>query len=368
MFIMNVPSPNNILVRVPNWIGDAVICLPALMDIRDCFAKAGITILARPTIAELLRGQCGINDVLVYEHQTDHRGIFGLLRLSQVIRKRAFDTVVLFQNAFEAAVLSAFSNIPTRIGYATDGRGWLLSQSVRLPSPPSLHQTRYYQQLVQAITKVPSKDRAPKLIVTANDQVACETKFPEVFLPKETLLIGINPGSIYGSAKRWLPERFAELGDQLVAQIRKEYPEYSSVRCLLLGGKGEEDLGMEITNRMCSQPIVLSGKTSICELMGILRRCAVLVSNDTGPMHMAQALGVPVVAIFGSTDPDATSPSGGGQSVVIRTDVRCAPCLLRACPIDHRCMTGISTDQVMTAVMKHIHRFSVLPQSSEQVG
>jgi len=365
---MSVPSPNNILVRVPNWIGDAVICLPALMDIRDCFAKAGITILARPTIAELLRGQCGINDVLVYEHQTDHRGIFGLLRLSQVIRKRAFDTVVLFQNAFEAAVLSAFSNIPTRIGYATDGRGWLLSQSVRLPSPPSLHQTRYYQQLVQAITKVPSKDRAPKLIVTGNDQVACETKFPEVFLPKETLLIGINPGSIYGSAKRWLPERFAELGDQLVAQIRKEYPEYSSVRCLLLGGKGEEDLGMEITNRMCSQPIVLSGKTSIRELMGILRRCAVLVSNDTGPMHMAQALGVPVVAIFGSTDPDATSPSGGGQSVVIRTDVRCAPCLLRACPIDHRCMTGISTDQVMTAVMKHIHGFSVLPQSSEQVG
>jgi len=364
---MNFPSPNNILVRVPNWIGDAVMCLPALMDIRDCFAKAGITILARPTIAELLREQCGINDVLVYEHRTDHRGIFGLLRLSQVIRKRAFDTAVLFQNAFEAAVLASLSNIPIRIGYATDGRGWLLSQSVRLPSQPSLHQTRYYQQLVQTITKAPSNELTPKLVVTASDQVACEAKFPEVFLPSEALLIGINPGSIYGSAKRWLPERFAELGDQLVVQIRKEYPEYSSVRCLLMGGKGEEALGMKIANRMRSQPIVLSGMTSIRELMGILRRCAVLVSNDTGPMHMAQALGVPVVAIFGSTDPEATRPSGGGQSV-IRTDVRCAPCLLRACPIDHRCMTGISTDQVMTAVMKHIHGFSVLSQSREQVG
>ena len=363
---MNFPSPNNILVRVPNWIGDAVMCLPALMDIRDCFAKAGITILARPTIAELLREQCGINDVLVYEHRTDHRGIYGLLRLSQVIRKRAFDTAVLFQNAFEAAVLASLSNIPTRIGYATDGRGWLLSQSVRLPSQPSLHQTRYYQQLVQTITKVPS-DRAPKLVVTANHQVECETKFPEVFLPSERLLIGINPGSIYGSAKRWLPERFAELGDQLVAQILREYPEYSSVRCLLLGGKGEEALGMEIANMMGSQPIVLSGKTSIRELMGILRRCAVLVTNDTGPMHMAQALGVPVVAIFGSTDPEATRPSGGEQSV-IRKDVRCAPCLLRACPIDHRCMTGISTNQVMTAVMKQIHGFSALSQSSEQFG
>jgi len=364
---MSFPSPNNILVRVPNWIGDAVMCLPALMDIRDCFAKAGITILARSTIAELLHEQCGINDVLVYEHQTDHRGIFGLLRLSQVIRKRAFDTAVLFQNAFEAAVLASLSNIPTRIGYATDGRGWLLSQSVRLPSQPSLHQTRYYQQLVQTITKAPSKDRVPKLVVTATDQVTCEAKFPEVFLQSETLLIGINPGSIYGSAKRWLPERFAELGDQLVAQIRKEYPECSSVRCLLLGGKGEEALGMEIANRMGSQPIVLSGKTSIRELMGILRRCAVLVTNDTGPMHMAQALGVPVVAIFGSTDPEITRPSDGGQSV-IRSDVRCAPCLLRACPIDHRCMTGISTDQVMTAVMKQIHGYSTLSQSSEQVG
>ncbi len=364
---MSFPSPKNILVRVPNWIGDAVMCLPALMDIRDCYAKAGITILARPTIAELLRQQCGINDVLVYEHRTDHRGIFGILKLSQVIRKRAFDTAVLFQNAFEAAVLVALSNIPTRIGYATDGRGWLLSQSVRLPSQPSLHQTRYYQQLVQTIIKVPSKDRAPKLVVMANDQVACEKNFSEVFAPSETLLIGINPGSVYGSAKRWLPERFAELGDQVVAQIRKKYPEYSSVRCLLMGGKGEEALGMEIANRMDSQPIMLSGKTSIRELMGILRRCAVLVTNDTGPMHMAQALGVPVVAVFGPTDPEATCPSGGGQSV-IRTDVRCAPCLLRACPIDHRCMTGISTDQVMIAVMKHIHGLSVLSQSSEQVG
>ena len=364
---MSLPSPNNILIRVPNWIGDAVMCLPALMDIRDCFAKAGITILARPTIAELLHEQCEINEILVYEYRTDHRGIFGLLRLSQVIRKRAFDTAVLFQNAFEAAVLASLSNIPTRIGYATDGRGWLLSHSVRIPSLPSLHQARYYQQLVQTITKAPSKDRAPKLVVTATDQMACEAKFPEVFLPSETLLIGINPGSIYGSAKRWLPERFAELGDQLVVQIRKEYPEYSAVRCLLMGGKGEEALGVEIANRMCSQPIVLSGKTSIRELMGILRRCAVLVSNDTGPMHMAQALGVPVVAIFGSTDPEATRPSGGGQSV-IRTDVRCAPCLLRACPIDHRCMTGISTNMVMTAVMKQIHGFSVLSQSGEQVG
>ena len=361
---MSCSSPNNILVRVPNWIGDAVMCLPALMDIRECFVKANITILARPTIAEMLREQCGINNVLIFENQTTHRGIFGLLKLSHIIRKRTFDMAVLFQNAFEAAVLTSIANIPTRIGYATDGRGWLLSQSVQRPSDRSFHQTHYYQQLVSAITEQPSKDRNPTLVVSEKDQKTCEATFPEVFAPSDMLLIGINPGSIYGSAKRWLPERFSELGDRVVAHMLKEHPEYSSVRCLLMGGKGEEALGKEIADRMGSQPIVLSGKTSIRELMCVLKRCTILVTNDTGPMHVAQALGVPVVAIFGSTDPETTCPSGGEQALV-RAKVRCAPCLLRACPIDHRCMTGVSTDQVMSAVMKQIEGTIVFSQTHE---
>ncbi len=362
MLAMSSSPPRNILVRVPNWIGDAVMCLPALLDIRECFVKANITILARPTIAEMLREQCGINEVLIFENQTNHRGILGLLKLSHIIRKRTFDMAVLFQNAFEAAVLTSISSIPTRIGYATDGRGWLLSQAVQRPLDRSLHQTQYYQQLVAAITEHPSKNRNPRLDVSEKDQKACEGKFPEVFAPSDMLLVGINPGSIYGSAKRWIPERFAELGDQVVAHMLNEHPEYSSVRCLLMGGKGEEALGREIADRMGSHPIVLSGKTSIRELMCILRRCALLVTNDTGPMHMAQALGVPVVAIFGSTDPETTCPSGGEQALVC-TKVRCAPCLLRSCPIDHRCMTGVSTEQVMSAAMKQIEETFAFPQT-----
>ena len=363
---MNSTLPEKILVRVPNWIGDAVMCLPALMDIRECFVKANMTILARPAVAEMLRGQSGIDDVLIFEHQTNHRGLSGRLRLSQVIRKRAFDMAVLFQNAFEAAVLASLASIPTRIGYATDGRGWLLSQAVQRPVQQSFHQTRYYQQLAQAVTDEPSKDRSPKLVVSEYDQQICEAKFPEVFVPSESLLIGINPGSIYGSAKRWLPERFAELGDQVVSQVRDGFPEYSSVRCLIMGGKGEEALGMQIAERMSSQPVVLSGKTSIRELMCIMKRCMLLVTNDTGPMHIAQALGVPIVAIFGSTNPEATCPYGGAQSLV-HTNVRCAPCLLRACPIDHRCMTGVSTEQVMLAVMEQIRGISVFI-ANEQAG
>jgi len=360
-------SPHNILVRVPNWIGDAVMCLPALMDLRECFPQADITILARPTIAELLREQCGIKGVMVYEHRTAHQGPFGLLRLSHVIRKRAFDMAVLFQNAFEAGLLALISSIPARIGYATDGRGWLLSHAVPLPPQQTLHHTRYYQQLVQTITQVPSQNRNPKLVLTTNDQFAFQKRFVEVGSSSNTLWVGINPGSVYGSAKRWLSERFAEVGDRLVEQIQKEHPEFSSVRCVLIGGKGEEALGMEIANQMCTQPIVLSGKTTIQELMAVLTHCAVLVTNDTGPMHVAQALGVPVLAIFGSTDPETTRPVGE-ESCVIREQVRCSPCLLRSCPIDHRCMTNISTDQVVGAVMDRMEHFLCSHRAKESVG
>ena len=348
-------SPNNILVRVPNWIGDAVMCLPALRGLRECFGKADITVLARPLIADLLRGQCGIQDVIIYEHQTQHQGPYGLLRLSRRIRERAFDTAVLFQNAFEAALLAALSGIPTRIGYATDGRSWLLSQAVVLPPQQSLHHTRYYQNLVEAITQVPSKECMPKLMEMNVAPGTFQQRFPEIFSSSNALFIGINPGSIYGSAKRWQPERFAEVGDQLTAQIQKDHPGISSVRCILIGGKGEESLGKEIANRMRTQPIVLSGKTTIQELMGVLTRCVVLVTNDTGPMHVAQALGVPVAAIFGSTDPETTGPAGE-ESSVIREQVRCSPCLLRCCPIDHRCMTNISTDQVIRRIMEKMDR------------
>ena len=348
--------PNNILVRVPNWIGDAVMCLPALMDLRNGFRNADITVVARPTIANLIDGQCGIKDMIVYEYQTDHQGPFGLVRLSRIIRKRTFDAVVLFQNAFEAAVLAVLSGIPTRIGYATDGRSWLLTHPIPLPLDLGLHQTRYYQQLVEKMTHVSSGDSTPKLAVAMHGHSDFEQRFPEICPSSNTLLIGINPGSIYGSAKRWLPERFAELGDELVERIHGRHSEFSSVRCVLIGGKGEDRLGLDIARRMRTKPIVLSGKTTVQELMAVLVRCTMLVTNDTGPMHMAQALGVPVVALFGSTNPETTGPVGG-EACVIREQVRCSPCLLRTCPIDHRCMTYISTDRVVKSVMEHIDRF-----------
>lgn len=342
---MEEPHPTNILVRVPNWIGDAVMCLPALVEIREYFHRSKLTILARPTIAAMLRGHTGIDEVLVYDHQGEHQGLMGFWKLVRLVQAKKFDCAVLFQNAFEAAMIAFLSGISSRIGYATDGRAWLLTQPVPCLNPVGLHHIHYYQQLVQTVTRVPLQDRTPHLAVSAEEQAACENMFPDVFQPPEMMVIGINPGSVYGSAKRWLPERFAEVGDQLVEALTRAGAGSSLVRCVIVGGPGEEAIGEDIAKRMRHSSVILSGKTTIRELMGVLTRCAVLVTNDTGPMHLAQALGVPVVAIFGSTDPHTTGPSIQVHDIV-QSPVRCSPCLLRACPIDHRCMVNVSVEQV----------------------
>jgi heptosyltransferase-2 len=350
---MNIPLPANIVVRMPNWIGDAVMCIPALMDLRDHFPHAKVTILAKPIIGELLSGHPGVDEVMMYSHQSEHRGLIGLWNLVQLVRSKQFDQAVLFQNAFEAAVLAWAAGIPSRIGYATDGRASLLSESVPVPVRTPLHHIQYYRRLVMAITHNPGKDRAPQLVLSPEVKSACARQFPDVFLPSDGMLIGINPGAVYGSAKRWMPGRFAEVGDTLVERLTGERPGTPPARCVLIGGKGEEGLGRSIARLMRDEPIVLSGMTTIQELMGVLTRCSVLVTNDTGPMHMAQALGVPVAAIFGSTDPRTTGPHDQSQGVV-KSSVRCAPCLLRACPIDHRCMTQVSVEQVVEAALTQL--------------
>ncbi len=335
------------------------MCIPALQDIRDHYPLAKVTALARPAVAEMLAGQPVVDQVLVFDHQGKHKGLSGIGKLIVTIRKQHFEVAILFQNAFQAAFIAACAGIPCRVGYARDGRGWLLSHSLDPSEARAKHHIHYYQQLVETVTQQTFPDRAPKLVVGQQEQEDCEKRFS--LFPHSTgkFFIGMNPGSVYGSAKRWLPERFAKLGDELVEAIPKEFPGVSEVQCLVFGGRGEEPLARQISRMMRCPPLVLTGKTNIRDLMALLARCLLLVSNDTGPMHIAQALGVPVAAIFGPTDPNETSPYGNSHGVV-RSPVRCSPCLLRTCPIDHRCMTEVSVDQVLQRAMNQIrasHQF-----------
>ncbi len=344
-------TAQRILVRGPNWIGDAVMSEPALAALRELFPAAEITLLVKPTIAELLRSHPALHRILVYEDPGRHARITGKWTLAGTLRRSRFDLAILFQNAFEAALLTFLAGIPRRYGYATDGRSFLLSDPIAVPERTTIgHQVQYYLDLLRPLgSERPAG--SPRLFLSDEEEQAVDRRLAEVGVAESDLLVGLNPGSTYGGAKRWLPERFAETADRLI----REQGAHSGrqVRVVIVGARGEEALGRAIADRMQIKPVQLSGRTTIKELMAVIKRCDLFLTNDTGPMHIAASFGVPVVALFGPTDSRTTSPFGSGHTIV-RHSVECAPCLLRECPIDHRCMTRISVDDVYDAAVKQL--------------
>ena len=344
-------SIKRLLVRGPNWIGDAVMSEPAMAALQELFPTTEITLLVKPTIAELLRGHPALHQVLVYEDPGRHAGITGKWTLAGALRRLQFDLAILFQNAFEAALLTFLAGIPRRYGYATDGRSFLLSDPITVPERTKTgHQVQYYMDLLRPLgSEGPAE--SPRLFLSSEEEQATDRRLAESGITESDLLLGLNPGSTYGGAKRWLPERFAETADRLI----REQGAHSGrrVRVVIVGARGEEALGRAVADRMQIKPIQLSGRTTIRELMAVIKRCALFLTNDTGPMHIAAAFGVPVVALFGPTDSRTTSPFGNGHTIV-RHAVECSPCLLRECPIDHRCMTRISVDEVYEAAVRQL--------------
>lgn len=342
-------------MRGPNWLGDAVMCEPALRGLRKLFPDAQIALLVKPAVADLFAGHPALTRVLTYDTKGRHAGLSGKWTLAGQLRRQGFDLAVLFQNAFEAAFLTFLAGVPRRYGYTTDGRSLLLSDPVAAPDRRSLvHQVRYYWDLLKPLG-LTGDPFAPELVVFPEEEQAMAKRFARGGLTASDVVVGINPGSTYGGAKRWLPERFAEVTERLCRTIRESREQQVSV--VIFGAKGEERLAKEIAASLSSRSLVLSGATTIRELMAGVKRCAILLTNDTGPMHIASAFQVPVVAIFGPTDWRTTSPFGSAHAIV-RQPVDCAPCLLRECPIDHRCMTRVTVDQVHEAAVKQVRGLS----------
>src|SRR5712691_10123867 len=220
-----------ILVRGTNWIGDAVLTTPALMAIRKSFPKAKIALLAKPAIAELLHHHPAVNEIVLYRDPGPHAGLGGKLTLARLLRRGRYDLAVLFQNAFEAAALTALAGIPNRYGYATDGRSFLLTH--RVPLTPKIrrkHQVEYYLELLRPLG-IPVVPTAPMLRTTPGEDAAVVEQLQAFGVKPEQVVIGLNPGSVYGSAKRWLPERFAQVADRLAAE--------HGACVLIFGGRGE---------------------------------------------------------------------------------------------------------------------------------
>jgi lipopolysaccharide heptosyltransferase II len=314
---------SNILVRATNWVGDAVMSLPALRAIREGFSTARISVLAKPWVADLYGRESFIDEIILYSGESPWR-------TGHDLRVRKFDCAILLQNAFEAAWIAWLARIPTRIGYKRDGRQLLLTRAVNVPKPGEIprHERFYYLELLRRAGLI---DRLPE-----SDAIRLSGGGA---IPNGRRVIGVSPGAAYGTAKRWLPERFAEAAGEL-AKVR-------GASIALFGSKTERDLCEEVAQRLNGHQVTnYAGQTTLAQFIDLASGCELFLTNDSGSMHIASALGVPTVAIFGATDDTTTGPTGRNARVV-RHPVDCSPCLLRECPIDHRCMTGVSVGRVV---------------------
>ncbi len=334
-------TERRLLVRAVNWLGDAVLTTPALGAVRAALPQARITVAANPAVAEMLRHHPDVDDVVVYDKRGAHAGPRGMLRMAGALRRGKFDAAILFQNAFDAAWLAFLARIPAREGYARDARTLLLTRAVPVtPEVLSLHHAEYYLRLVEELG-IP-RPAAPglKLRVTDEERGAVRQRLSDLGIPGGSRIIGINPGATYGSAKRWFPDRFAAVADAL--------SEEWGAAVVLTGSAPEAPLAGEIESAMRRRPVNLAGRTSVRELMALLSLCSFLVTNDSGPMHIAAAFRVPQVAIFGPTDWRTTSP-WTPLAKIVRVDVDCSPCLERECDRGHECMVGVTADMVVSA-------------------
>lgn len=335
---MHSLDPDNIrkiLIRSTNWIGDAVMSTPAMCALRSSFPRAEIVLVANPPVSELMAGHPCCDRVIVYDKKGAHRGVRGLLRFSSELAHERFDLAVLFQYAIDAAIIAWLAGIGKRAGFDTDRRRLLLTHAVRAGSEAlKIHHSIRYLYMLEKLG-IPAPPSGLSLFCSEE----------ETAWARGTLGGGkwaaINPGAAFGSAKRWYPERFASVADAL----REQY----GLRVILLGGPGEAEIGADIEAGMHSAPLNMIGKTSVRQMMALLSRVELVITNDSGPMHVAAAFDRPIVALFGPTDHTTTSPACSRHRVV-RREIECAPCLKRKCPGDHRCMADLTVDDVIEAV------------------
>ncbi|MBI5056113.1 MAG: lipopolysaccharide heptosyltransferase II [Nitrospirae bacterium] len=343
-----------ILIRGVNWIGDAVLTTPSIRAIRRAYPDARISLLVKPWVSEIYKENPDINEVILYDE--GYKGIAGKLKLAKRLRQERFDIAILFQNAFDAALITWLAGIPKRIGYKRDGRGFLLTKAIPVTIDIlSQHQVYYYLNILKAIG-IETKETHPYIYLSDEERQWARDVFfnPQSPTPNPRLLIGINPGATYGSAKRWMPERFAEV-------IRRTIDEVNG-RVIIFGSKSEVEIADEIVSSVGairkSSLLNMAGKTTLRQLASLISECDAFITNDSGPMHMAAALFVPVVAIFGSTNKMTTGPFGEGHRIIVK-DLSCSPCMERECPEGHlKCMAEISADDVFASLKE------VLPMRS----
>src|SRR6185503_9216124 len=329
-----------VVVRGTNWVGDSVITVPALRALRRLLPDAHITLAIRPSAKGVFSEADFVDEVLVY----DRRNAFSVVSQIREWRRRQFDLAVLFQNAFEAALIPFMAGVPIRLGYSTESRQAMLTHPLPVPDwRSSKHEVFYYlylitalEQLLSGTSTVCEADADISLAISDWRKHDAAELLRSYGIDEARSIVALCPGSINSRAKRWPAESYAALADRLLEQQKQ---------VLLIGSRDEIDVTNEVTSRMRHQPVVLTGKTSLDQITAVLAMVDLVVTNDTGPAHIAAALGCPTIVIFGPTNPLTTRPFSF-KAEILRHPPDCAPCMLRDCPIDHRCMTAITVDEV----------------------
>ncbi len=339
----------NILIRATNWVGDAIMALPALRAVRGKFPDARISIVARPYVADLYRDQHVCDELIPYDAKGQHRGVRGREHLATQLREKQFDVALLLQNAFDAAWLAWRAGVPDRIGYRRDARGFLLTKAIKVPKPGEIppHEKFYYLELLHRAGWIDQFQDDPHITLNVPD--AARRRAAHMLLDEgsspNALRIAVGAGASYGSAKCWAPGRFA----QVLNGLRTD----TELDVILFGTPAEAAVSDAIAADLRRAPIDLTGKTAIVDLPALLSQCHIFLGNDSGAMHVAAAVGLPVVAVFGPTDPSGTAPVTT-RSTIVQQKPYCSPCFLRRCPIDHRCMTAVTPDMVRAAVLARL--------------
>lgn len=337
---------NRIIIVAPNWLGDAVMALPAIADVRRELPGATIAVAAKQSIAPLFEMVADLNTVVPIERGLqEHAGE----------SFAAYDAAILLPNSFRSALDARRAGISERWGYRADWRGLMLTRAIARPSG-RIHQIDYYQRLTSALG-FPSGSNTPRLEVPSSARAAAACALERAGRDPKVPFVVIAPGAAYGGAKRWPADRFAALARKFLDL---------GYQTVVIGSGADVATGRSIESALGDSATVLNliGRTSLAELAGVLSLAQALVSNDSGPMHLGAALGLPVIAIFGPTDERATAPRGfpfepanasqpsRPRTTVLTTRVWCRPCMLRECPIDHRCMRRISVDAVLDAAKR----------------
>ena len=339
---------SRILVRATNWLGDAVMSLPALHALRDRFPGAHLAVQAMPWVADLYARETFLDQVLPYTARRGASDWMGKWRAGRQLRAGRFDCAILLANSFDSALGAWLAGIPRRIGYQRDGRGWLLTDAIPPVRPGEIprHECFYYLELLRrsGILSGLPEGGSIQLEGAAQARVAGERRFAEMGIAGP--VIGVSPGAAYGSAKRWPPDQFAEAAARVAAA--------TGATVAVFGSRDERPVAELVIDDLRTRHVAarnFAGETTLGEFIDLAAACRLFLTNDSGAMHVASALGVPTVAVFGATDHEATGPLGP-RARVVREPVECSPCLSRECPIDHRCMTRVSAERVAAEALE----------------